>query len=111
MKKILLIDDQIEVLETIAGIISDANFQCAIMMATNGADGLAKFQHFQPDVVITDTEMPEMSGVEVIRAIKAENLSTKIILKSARLENKKLADQEGVPFYCFQDFESILELI
>lgn len=111
MKKILIIDDQVEVLETIAGIIGDANIQCAIMLAGNGHDGLAKFRHFLPDIVVTDTEMPGMSGVEVVRAVRKERPQTKIILKSSEAVNKALADDECVQFYFFRDYFSILEML
>ena len=51
--------------------------------ATNGEDGLAAFQKYQPDVVITDILMPQMNGLEMVREIRIHNLFTPIIVISA----------------------------
>ena len=108
--KILIIDDMEMVINAIAGIISD-EIDCEILKATNGIEGIRIFKADNPDVIITDTEMPGMSGVEVIRTIKKERPDAKIILKSANIKNKDLADNEGVLFYWFDKYYDIIRLL
>jgi two-component system, response regulator YesN len=108
--KILIIDDMEDARETISGIIKD-DLDCEIIEASEGAEGIQKIQDENPDIVITDTEMPVMDGIGVICFVKANNLGVKIILKSASRKNKVLADAEGVDFFFLGDFDSILSLI
>jgi YesN/AraC family two-component response regulator len=108
--KILIIDDMEEVIGTIRNIILD-EIECEITTASNGKEGIEKIQAENPDVVITDTDMPIKNGIEVIRFIKRNALGMKVILKSASKDNKKLADREGVAFYFLGDFDKIIDLV
>jgi YesN/AraC family two-component response regulator len=108
--KVLIIDDMEEVISTISHIILD-EIECEIITAENGAEGIQKIQDENPDVVITDTDMPVKDGLEVIRFIKKHTPHIKTILKSANKENKKLADRESVQFYFLGDYDSIIDLV
>jgi CheY-like chemotaxis protein len=44
----------------------------AVTVASNGVEALAKAQEILPDVVLLDWMMPEMDGIEVCRALKAD---------------------------------------
>lgn len=44
----------------------------AVESATNGAEALEVMQKVQPDLVVTDMQMPKMSGSELITALKSE---------------------------------------
>ncbi len=65
---ILLIDDEVEVLESIGMFLEDCGYR--VVMARSGKDGLAAFTQHAPDVVFTDLRMSEMDGIAVIREIK-----------------------------------------
>lgn len=108
--KILIIDDVEDARETISGIIKD-DLDCEIIEASDGAEGIQKIQDENPDVVITDTDMPVMNGIEVIRFVKKHKLEIKVILKSANRKNKILADEEAVDFFFLGDFDAINSLI
>lgn len=62
--------------------------------AANGQEALRLFQQFNPAIVITDVKMPLMDGIELIRAIRALNGETKIIILS-----------------CYQDFNYAREAV
>lgn len=100
--KILVIDDMEICISTIAGVIKD-EFNCEIFTANSGCEGFEKFLAENPDLIITDTQMPGMDGVEVIRAIKKERKDAKIILKSARIssDSEKQAAEEGAIFWWY----------
>lgn len=54
-----------------------------ICLASNGRLALPRIRHYQPDVVILDHDMPEMNGLETIRAIREFSDTIRIIMFSA----------------------------
>ncbi|PMY01245.1 DNA-binding response regulator, partial [Pseudomonas sp. MPR-R2A5] len=48
--------------------------------ATNGAEALEQFRALRPDVTLMDLQMPRMSGVDAITAIRAESENARIIV-------------------------------
>jgi len=54
-----------------------------LLLASNGSEGLQLYQENQPDVVITDLEMPIMNGMEMIVKIRQLNQYTPIIITTA----------------------------
>ena len=70
--KILAVDDNWENRSVLVDLLSPLGFE--IVEASNGREGLAKAQEFQPDAIITDLIMPEMDGFELIRRIRQSPL-------------------------------------
>ncbi len=70
MKKILVIDDEENIRWIIATFFEHHGYET--VQAKNGLEGILLLGKEQPDLVITDVEMPEMSGDEVVRHIRAE---------------------------------------
>ncbi len=54
-----------------------------VVLAENGEDGFAKFKEKNPDIVITDIEMPIMNGIEMVKLIKEIDINRPIIVVSA----------------------------
>ncbi|MBL8018271.1 MAG: hybrid sensor histidine kinase/response regulator [Leptospirales bacterium] len=54
-----------------------------VYLAEDGAEGLASFKENNPDLIITDIRMPELTGIEMIKQIKATKKSQRIIVTSA----------------------------
>lgn len=77
MQKILVIDDNIAVRNTLTQILESAGYQ--VVCAEDGQRGLNVFRAEQPDLVITDIIMPEKEGIETIRDIRHECPNAKII--------------------------------
>lgn len=78
--------------------------------AGNGQAGLLLLQYLQPDVVILDLDLPDVSGIEVIRQIKAvwaeTELSPPSVLVFTRQDNENLvmsAFVAGADSYCVKD--------
>lgn len=55
-----------------------------VFTAENGREGLALYKEIHPDIIVTDVEMPEMSGFEMVRKIRETDVHTPIIFASAR---------------------------
>jgi DNA-binding response OmpR family regulator len=68
MNKILVIEDEKNIRETIQEILELNNFK--VSAAENGLIGVAKALQFKPDLIICDVMMPEMDGFETLRNIR-----------------------------------------
>jgi two-component system response regulator ResD len=82
-KKILVIDDDRNILEMMTIALGRADFQVAV--AADGDDGLRMFKADQPDLVIIDIAMPGIDGYEVTERIRGldEGRGTPIIILTA----------------------------
>ncbi|GEM_PF-532654 len=60
--------------------------------AVDGAQGLEKYHETKPDLIITDQIMPELSGLEMIRAIRESDRKTPIVLMTSSMDNQILID-------------------
>ncbi len=78
-KKILLVDDEPNVRAGLADILRELGYD--IIEAENGQDAIEKARAIRPDLVLMDTCMPGMDGIEACRQIKKiEGLTTKVIV-------------------------------
>lgn len=75
---ILVIDDEEDVRTVLAEILMTQGHW--VRMAASGREGLALFRDKHHDLVLTDLGMPEMSGWQVARAVKALSRETPVIL-------------------------------
>jgi CheY-like chemotaxis protein len=69
-KKVLIIDDDHDLLEMYGQKFSQAGF--AVEKAENGAWGLKRIKEDKFDLVLLDMAMPAMNGLEMLRAIREE---------------------------------------
>jgi len=76
--KILLVDDSKFSREKIKSMLIDKNFE--IIEAEDGMDGLIKYKEFQPNIIITDYDMPKMNGLDISKKILSLNPKANIIL-------------------------------
>jgi len=75
---ILVIEDEAPLRKTLGDILVAANHD--VQVASDGLEGLAMFQRGSFDVVFTDLSMPELSGLEVARAVKKMAPKVPVIL-------------------------------
>jgi YesN/AraC family two-component response regulator len=78
---ILYVEDD----ETIQMVFSNIlkKFIKHLYIAKNGKEGLEKFKQKNPDLIITDIQMPKMNGIEMIKNIRDENKTIPIIITTA----------------------------
>ena len=67
-KKVLIVDDEESVVQSIAGVLEDEGFQVA--KAKGGEEAIKVFQEEEPDVTLLDIWMPGMDGIEVLKRLK-----------------------------------------
>lgn len=70
-KRVLVIDDNIDLADTFAMLLEAWGY--VVQTAYSGASGLEAVSSFSPDVVICDIGMPQMSGHDFARRIRAAN--------------------------------------
>ena len=69
-KKLLLIDDEPAVQTLVRLVLEGEGWQ--VLVARDGLQGLALARERQPDVILLDVALPDMSGLEVCRQLKAD---------------------------------------
>ncbi|MGZ9140240.1 MAG: response regulator [Nitrospira sp.] len=79
---ILIIEDHTSVRTLLAQVLQDAGY--SVCEAATGRQGLERFHEQPVDLVITDLEMPEMTGLDVILALPRAFLDVKVIAMSGR---------------------------
>ncbi|TVZ08379.1 DNA-binding response OmpR family regulator [Cellulophaga sp. RHA_52] len=87
--KILAIDDQQLILLSVEKKLTDLGYQ--VQTASSGATGIETFNSFKPDLVIVDVNMPDMSGLDVVKHIK-NNSSTAIMVMSGNTDEDIILD-------------------
>ena len=69
--KILIIDDEIDVVDALyLTLIEAREFNCEIITALNGKDGMFELGKKEFDLVLSDYRMPDMNGVEFLEKVK-----------------------------------------
>jgi two-component system chemotaxis response regulator CheB len=69
--KVMVVDDSVVVRKIVTDVLSEDPGIEVVGTAVNGKVALAKLEHLQPDLLTMDIEMPEMNGIEAVRAIRA----------------------------------------
>src|SRR5437870_2590358 len=81
MSKVLVVDDS--AVDRRRAIKLLANDGLTVLSAANGVEALEVFKREIPDVVLTDMQMPEMDGLQLVQEIRARYPSVPVILMTA----------------------------
>ena len=82
MKRILIADDASFMRQMIRDIIDSEGFD-VVGEATDGVEVVERFKELHPDVVMMDIVMPKRSGIDAVKAIKAEDAGARVVMCSA----------------------------
>ena len=107
--RILVIDDLGDMRDLIGNSLQKRNY--AVLKASNGKLGLEAAKTHQPDLIVTDWMMPEMSGPELIKQLKADpSLSTiPVVLLTAKSdeESKIIGSEIGADAFLGKPFNEL----
>jgi len=87
--RILIVDDSISLLETLADIVRLAGFD--VTTAADGTTGAVRLGEFRPDVAIIDIVLPDRNGVDLVREALHERPDTKFIIITGYTEDAQVA--------------------
>jgi DNA-binding NarL/FixJ family response regulator len=83
--RILAADDHPTFRQGIAGLVAAQLDMCLVAEAANGQEAIQQFRSHHPDVTLMDLQMPEMSGLDAMTAIRGEFPDARIIVLTTYL--------------------------
>ncbi|TVR92687.1 MAG: response regulator [Spirochaetaceae bacterium] len=90
--KILIVDDSVSMRQMTNMILGGAGYE--VVQAVDGKDGLAKMST-DIKVVITDYNMPNMNGIEFIKAVRSGTVNKSVPILMVTTESEDSKKQEG----------------
>ncbi len=105
-KKILLVDDEEDILDFLELILEEQGY--SIVKANSGREALASAQMHRPELILLDIMMPAMDGWEVLKLLKADeevsHIPVAMLTARTEMKDKIQGLQEGAIDYICKPF-------
>lgn len=105
--RVLVIDDSLTMRRIISNTLTTLGYP-DVLEATNGREGLERLADSSVDLIITDSNMPEMSGIEFVRAVrkhdKIKSIPVLMVTTNASKHDIVEALRAGVTNYIVKPF-------
>jgi len=112
-KTVLVVDDAAFMRMMIRDILSKEGY--VIHEAVNGRDAVEKYAEVHPDLVTMDITMPEMSGLDALREIRAQDTSARVLMVSAMGQQRMIVEalESGAMDFLVKPFQptKVLETV
>lgn len=90
--KILIADDHRILSEAIGTLLNNELGMEVVAYAENGRDAVRLANELKPDIIIMDTDMPDLNGIEATRQITKQMPETKVIALSEQLDKRSVCE-------------------
>jgi len=107
MTRVLIVDDDFMVAKVHAGFVAALDGFEVVGTASSGAAALAEVARLRPDLVLLDVYLPDMTGLEVLRRLRADAVPVDVVVISAArdVESIRSALHGGVLSYLVKPFD------
>jgi DNA-binding NtrC family response regulator len=92
--RILLVDDDPEIRSLYAEVLAESGYH--VDTATDGASGWRALKAHHYDVLITDNTMPGVTGMELIKKVRSEDMTLPVILASGTAPMDELSENPWI---------------
>ena len=101
----LVVDDSMLIRHTVCRYLEEQGFQ--VESATNGAEALEMLNSIEPDMIITDLQMPKMDGRQLIDALKARPTTANIpiVILAGKKSSAESATEKRADYEIFKDID------
>ncbi len=89
--KILLADDHVVMRDALKILLDQQDDFDVISVASDGREAVQLVEEYKPDIVVMDIEMPNLTGIEATKQIKAASAETKILALSVHTKSRLIA--------------------
>ena len=95
MTRILIADDHPMIAAALEVLLRGSDYQL-IGRARSGADALAQVQRVKPDILLLDVNMPDGSGLDVLKQLRESRRAPAVILLTAGMDDPQLLTADGL---------------
>lgn len=105
-KRILITDDALFMRVTLKKILTENGFE-VVGEAQNGKEAVEQFKSLKPDIVTMDITMPEMDGLQALKAIKEIDPSARVVMCTAMGQKTMVVEaiQAGAKDFVVKPFQ------
>jgi len=94
MPKLLIVDDETDVCDFAKHFFAKRNIEVSV--ASGGREALNIIETQKPDLVLLDIRMEEMTGMEVLRQLRAQNNNVKVIMVTGVEDEGTLKESQSL---------------
>lgn len=101
---VLLVDDKPEVCAVLRAVLARFHPHVTVAEGRNGAEALRAVDQQRPDLIITDYQMPVMSGLDLLRRLRSQGETMSIVLLSSDPDIADVLVAEGASAFLPKPF-------
>jgi two-component system, chemotaxis family, chemotaxis protein CheY len=113
-KRIMITDDALFMRVTLKNILNNNGFE-VVAEASNGLEAIELYKQHKPDIVTMDITMPEMDGIQALKAIRQIDANAKVVMCTAMGQKNMVVEaiQAGAKDFIVKPFQPdrVLEAI
>ncbi len=94
MPKIVIVDDEAGITEEVADFLREEGYE--VHVADTGKDVIEAVKNVKPDVLVLDIKLPDISGIEVLRACKEFSPKSRIIVNTGYVDQNIIDEAEQI---------------
>lgn len=95
MTRILLADDHPMIRTAIEVLLRETHFEI-VGMAPTGTQALREIERLEPDILLLDLQMPDGTGMDVLRKIRADGRKLRVVLLTAAIDDSSLIEARAL---------------